>query len=309
MKKELQDDFDKIISSEINSFEYHFQEQDWQEFLTKQGHNLPVSKNHFVRNLRIFRFLKNSFIYFMAIINILFLYFIWIKFQKNTDAIELLINNKKVDNQTDANVRDSNSFLRKEVQPISTFYYRYFMDSFPLKYEMNSDKSMYLMLLDSLIKVNIEKNTIVKFDTVFKIIKEKVEVPVSNPISSDFYFSGFFHMDDLDFPPAFRIDSRNVESLEKLIPYIQENFSFYSISALSRKSCSINIELIITKNGTIEGLKFPHSMNPEAEMEVVKILKSIPGFIPGSINQEEVNTIVKLSIFLEYIPRIPIPAF
>lgn len=87
-----------------------------------------------------------------------------------------------------------------------------------------------------------------------------------------------------------------------LLAYLQSNFRYPKKARANNIEGKVLVEFIVTKSGKIENLKIVKELSPECNAEVLRILRSMPDWTPGTKNGMPVNSkyILPVSFRLEY---------
>ncbi|MBQ7941862.1 MAG: TonB family protein [Muribaculaceae bacterium] len=85
-----------------------------------------------------------------------------------------------------------------------------------------------------------------------------------------------------------------------LMKYLNENINYPQVAFENGvQGCAI-VQFVVTKNGTIGEVKIIRSVDRDLDKEAVRLCKSLPKFIPGKMNGQEVNVWYTLPITFKH---------
>lgn len=82
----------------------------------------------------------------------------------------------------------------------------------------------------------------------------------------------------------------------ELMKYIQEHLRYPTMAAENNIQGKVVIQFVVTKNGSIGEVKVVRSRDQDLDKEAVRVVKSLPNFIPGRMNGQPVNVWYTLPI-------------
>lgn len=82
----------------------------------------------------------------------------------------------------------------------------------------------------------------------------------------------------------------------ELMKYIQEHLRYPTMAAENNIQGKVVVQFVVTKNGSIGEVKVIRSRDQDLDKEAVRVVKSLPNFIPGRMNGQPVNVWYTLPI-------------
>lgn len=82
----------------------------------------------------------------------------------------------------------------------------------------------------------------------------------------------------------------------ELMKYIQEHLRYPTMAAENNIQGRVVVQFVVTKNGSIGEVKVIRSRDQDLDKEAVRVVKSLPNFIPGRMNGQPVNVWYTLPI-------------
>lgn len=81
-----------------------------------------------------------------------------------------------------------------------------------------------------------------------------------------------------------------------LMEYIHKNLRYPPVAMENNIQGRVIIQFVVTKTGKIGEVKVARSKDPDLDKEAVRVVKSLPDFIPGKMNGQSVNVWYTLPI-------------
>ena len=85
----------------------------------------------------------------------------------------------------------------------------------------------------------------------------------------------------------------------ELMKYIQEHLRYPTMAAENNIQGKVVVQFVVTKNGSIGEVKVIRSRDQDLDKEAVRVVKSLPNFIPGRMNGQPVNVWYTLPIYFK----------
>ena len=82
----------------------------------------------------------------------------------------------------------------------------------------------------------------------------------------------------------------------ELMKFIQEHLRYPTMAAENNIQGRVVVQFVVTKNGSIGEVKVIRSRDQDLDKEAVRVVKSLPNFIPGRMNGQPVNVWYTLPI-------------
>ena len=82
----------------------------------------------------------------------------------------------------------------------------------------------------------------------------------------------------------------------ELMKYIQEHLRYPTMAAENNIQGKVVVQFVVTKNGSIGEVKVIRSRDQDLDKEAVRVVKSLPNFIPGRMNGQPVSVWYTLPI-------------
>lgn len=82
----------------------------------------------------------------------------------------------------------------------------------------------------------------------------------------------------------------------ELMKYIQEHLRYPTMAAENNIQGKVVVQFVVTKNGSVGEVKVIRSRDQDLDKEAVRVVKSLPNFIPGRMNGQPVNVWYTLPI-------------
>ncbi len=82
----------------------------------------------------------------------------------------------------------------------------------------------------------------------------------------------------------------------ELMKYIREHLRYPTMAAENNIQGRVVVQFVVTKNGSIGEVKVVRSRDVDLDKEAVRVVKSLPNFIPGRMNGQPVNVWYTLPI-------------
>lgn len=82
----------------------------------------------------------------------------------------------------------------------------------------------------------------------------------------------------------------------ELMKFIQEHLRYPTMAAENNIQGKVVVQFVVTKNGSIGEVKVIRSRDQDLDKEAVRVVKSLPNFIPGRMNGQPVNVWYTLPI-------------
>lgn len=83
---------------------------------------------------------------------------------------------------------------------------------------------------------------------------------------------------------------------EELMKYVSSNIKYPSMAMENAIQGRVVVKFVVTKTGKIGEVKVVRSKDPDLDKEAVRVVKSLPSFIPGKMNGQAVNVWYTLPI-------------
>ena len=74
-----------------------------------------------------------------------------------------------------------------------------------------------------------------------------------------------------------------------LMKYMRNNIKYPVIAIENGIQGNVIVQFVVKKDGTIGTVKIVRGLSPELNKEAIRLCKSLPKFIPGTMNGEAVN--------------------
>ena len=81
-----------------------------------------------------------------------------------------------------------------------------------------------------------------------------------------------------------------------LMQYIQKNLKYPPVAMENNIQGRVVVQFVVTKSGKIGEVKIARGKDPDLDKEAVRVVKSLPDFIPGKMNGQAVNVWYTLPI-------------
>lgn len=75
----------------------------------------------------------------------------------------------------------------------------------------------------------------------------------------------------------------------ELMKYIQKNLKYPPVAMENNIQGRVVVQFVVTKTGKIGEVKVARGRDPDLDKEAVRVVKSLPDFIPGKMNGQAVN--------------------
>ena len=82
----------------------------------------------------------------------------------------------------------------------------------------------------------------------------------------------------------------------ELMKYIQKNLKYPPVAMENNIQGRVVVQFVVTKTGKIGEVKVARGKDPDLDKEAVRVVKSLPDFIPGKMNGQAVNVWYTLPI-------------
>ena len=82
----------------------------------------------------------------------------------------------------------------------------------------------------------------------------------------------------------------------ELMKYIQKNLKYPPVAMENNIQGRVVVQFVVTKTGKIGEVKVARGKDPDLDKEAVRVVKSLPDFIPGKMNGQSVNVWYTLPI-------------
>lgn len=82
----------------------------------------------------------------------------------------------------------------------------------------------------------------------------------------------------------------------ELMKYIQRNLKYPPVAMENNIQGRVVVQFVVTKTGKIGEVKVARGKDPDLDKEAVRVVKSLPDFIPGKMNGQSVNVWYTLPI-------------
>ena len=82
----------------------------------------------------------------------------------------------------------------------------------------------------------------------------------------------------------------------ELMKYISNNIKYPTMAMENNIQGRVVVQFVVTKTGKIGEVKVVRSKDPDLDKEAVRVVKSLPNFIPGKMNGQAVNVWYTLPI-------------
>ena len=82
----------------------------------------------------------------------------------------------------------------------------------------------------------------------------------------------------------------------ELMKYISKNIKYPTMAMENNIQGRVVVQFVVTKTGAIGEVKVIRSKDPDLDKEAVRVVKSLPNFIPGKMNGQAVNVWYTLPI-------------
>lgn len=76
---------------------------------------------------------------------------------------------------------------------------------------------------------------------------------------------------------------------EELLRYVASHLKYPTMAAENNIQGRVVVKFVVTKNGTIGDVQILRPRDPDLDKEAVRVVKSLPTFIPGKMNGQPVN--------------------
>jgi protein TonB len=84
--------------------------------------------------------------------------------------------------------------------------------------------------------------------------------------------------------------------MSKLGQYIQENLRYPKVAQAAGLAGRVFIRFLITKQGAIEQVKVLKGISPELDAEAIRLVTSMPNWLPGKVDGQAVDCFFNLPI-------------
>ena len=84
--------------------------------------------------------------------------------------------------------------------------------------------------------------------------------------------------------------------MKALMEYISQNIRYPEEAIKANKEGTVIVQFVITKTGEIEETKVVRSQGESLDAEAVRVVKSLPNFIPGKVNGKPVNVMYTIPL-------------
>lgn len=84
--------------------------------------------------------------------------------------------------------------------------------------------------------------------------------------------------------------------MKALMEYISQNIRYPEEAIKANKEGTVIVQFVITKTGEIEGTKVVRSQGKLLDAEAVRVVNSLPNFIPGKVDGKPVNVMYTIPI-------------
>ncbi len=74
-----------------------------------------------------------------------------------------------------------------------------------------------------------------------------------------------------------------------LLQYLSSNIRYPAMAAEQGIQGRVTVQFVVTKNGTVGEVKVLRSRDPDLDKEAVRVVKTLPKFVPGKMNGHAVN--------------------
>ncbi len=81
-----------------------------------------------------------------------------------------------------------------------------------------------------------------------------------------------------------------------LMKYLSQNINYPQVAMENGIQGRVIVQFVVTKNGTVGEVKVIRSVDRDLDKEAIRLCKSLPKFIPGKMNGQEVNVWYTLPI-------------
>ena len=81
-----------------------------------------------------------------------------------------------------------------------------------------------------------------------------------------------------------------------LMKYLSNNINYPQVAMENGVQGRVIVQFVVTKNGTVGEVKVIRSVDRDLDKEAIRLCKSLPKFIPGKMNGQEVNVWYTLPI-------------
>lgn len=85
----------------------------------------------------------------------------------------------------------------------------------------------------------------------------------------------------------------------ELMKYISSNIKYPTMAMENNIQGRVVVQFVVTKTGKIGEVKVVRSKDPDLDKEAVRVVKSLPNFIPGKMNGQAVNVWYTLPIIFK----------
>lgn len=91
--------------------------------------------------------------------------------------------------------------------------------------------------------------------------------------------------------------------IEALMKYMMENIKYPAEAAEQKIQGRVIVRFIVTKEGKVESPEVLRKANPLLEAEAIRMIKSLPDFIPGEVKGKKVNVFYTLPVTFKLPPQ------
>jgi len=84
---------------------------------------------------------------------------------------------------------------------------------------------------------------------------------------------------------------------EAMIKFISDNIRYPVLAIQKGIQGNVYCEFVVMKDGSINAMKVINSLDPLLDGEALRLLKLMPDWIPGMLNEQAVNVSCKLPMF------------
>ena len=83
---------------------------------------------------------------------------------------------------------------------------------------------------------------------------------------------------------------------EELMKYISDNIKYPAVAMENNVQGRVVVQFVVTRDGSIGEVKVARGKDPDLDREAVRVVKTLPKFIPGKMNGQAVNVWYTLPI-------------
>ena len=81
-----------------------------------------------------------------------------------------------------------------------------------------------------------------------------------------------------------------------LLKYVAEHIRYPAVAQENNIQGKVVVQFVVTKTGAVGEVKVVRSKDPDLDKEAVRVVKSLPNFVPGKMNGHAVNVWYTLPI-------------